>query len=59
MFRVAVPTSGKRIDFVDVAFDNEGDDGDGTVVEGQSLTCQHNAGMRGDDLVHLRGGRFF
>ena len=48
--------SRQRIDFIHFAFDNEGDDGHGAVVEGQSLPRQHNAGMRGDDFVHLRGG---
>jgi len=46
--------SRQGVDFVDVAFDDEGDDGGGAVVEGEPLACEHNVRMRGDDLVDQR-----
>ena len=49
--------SRQRINLIDFAFDNEGDDGHGAVVEGQALARQHNAGVTGNHLVHMRRRR--
>jgi len=47
--------AGEGVDAVGQAFDDEGDDGHGTLVEGQPLPTEDNVGKFRNDLIDFCG----